>query len=464
MKGFGMFQKGLSVAILLVFFGAAVQPVAAASGRMNSLGKSAKSSKVSTIKTASQSLTVSNSPPSDQMLIWKNPPSDLTLILSPLFVTVDELTTNRFSFPVTVTGRVSEVTPDTQLSVILSDYSASRDYPATSITLDGDGYWEAEFEYINFLMIGPGHYIYYDVVAIATDVGRYGQDDTFNEILLDGCPPRPSLDYLKTNDNTPRLTGKTGDEEFDYNGNLYYTDRATILVTVDGEEYPARNEGDGTWTLDDNVVTALADGDHSASVTVTDAAGNVGSYSRGLYIDTTPLALKNWVVDDELIIEEGVGPDNASCISGSTMTFLFDGEVGIASSAITVLQKDALGQWVDYVDDQGNPKASFSWNYEATELTVTFPWGANGNYCLSGAIYEEMGNVLTITEGYETSIRFPGDGNFDGIVDLADYTIWADNYGKTDARNGGDFDFDGVVDLEDYVIWADVFGRNWLGW
>jgi hypothetical protein len=54
-----------------------------------------------------------------------------------------------------------------------------------------------------------------------------------------------------------------------------------------------------------------------------------------------------------------------------------------------------------------------------------------------------------------------GDYNNDKVVDLADYTLWADNYGWT-GNNGAilaDGNGDGVVDLADYTIWADHYGN-----
>ncbi len=51
-----------------------------------------------------------------------------------------------------------------------------------------------------------------------------------------------------------------------------------------------------------------------------------------------------------------------------------------------------------------------------------------------------------------------GDSNFDGIVDGADYTIWADHYLQSDKSFvEGDFNQDGVVDGADYVLWADNY-------
>lgn len=59
------------------------------------------------------------------------------------------------------------------------------------------------------------------------------------------------------------------------------------------------------------------------------------------------------------------------------------------------------------------------------------------------------------------AIVLPGDYNGDGLVDMKDYTIWADNFGWTGlpGENAADGNNDGVVNLADYSVWADQF-RN----
>ncbi|MBL9122919.1 MAG: hypothetical protein JNG90_04760, partial [Planctomycetaceae bacterium] len=57
--------------------------------------------------------------------------------------------------------------------------------------------------------------------------------------------------------------------------------------------------------------------------------------------------------------------------------------------------------------------------------------------------------------------RTPGDATNDGIVDGADYTVWADNYQQPPntslAFSEGDFNRDGVIDGADYTLWADHY-------
>ncbi|WP_336949951.1 Ig-like domain-containing protein, partial [Acinetobacter junii] len=44
--------------------------------------------------------------------------------------------------------------------------------------------------------------------------------------------------------------------------------------------------GDGTWTLADNTLPALTDGDYTITVTATDAAGNSSTATGTLTVDT----------------------------------------------------------------------------------------------------------------------------------------------------------------------------------
>ncbi|MCH7388950.1 Ig-like domain-containing protein, partial [Acinetobacter modestus] len=92
----------------------------------------------------------------------------------------------------------------------------------------------------------------------------------------DGLPPVVALNDEITNDATPELTGTINDPN------------ASIVVNVNGVDYVATNNGDGTWTLADNSLAALAEGSYTITVTATDLAGNVGTDTGTITIDLTP--------------------------------------------------------------------------------------------------------------------------------------------------------------------------------
>ncbi len=55
---------------------------------------------------------------------------------------------------------------------------------------------------------------------------------------------------------------------------------------------------------------------------------------------------------------------------------------------------------------------------------------------------------------------FPdGDYNFDGVVNLSDYTLWRDTLGST-SQVGADGNGNGVVDAADYGVWSSSLGQS----
>ncbi|QDV73160.1 PQQ-dependent sugar dehydrogenase [Botrimarina mediterranea] len=68
-----------------------------------------------------------------------------------------------------------------------------------------------------------------------------------------------------------------------------------------------------------------------------------------------------------------------------------------------------------------------------------------------------QGNLYVLTIGgdlYRIDTTMPGDYNGDGVVNTADYDVWATAYGSSEMLDA-DGNGDGVVDAADYTIWRD---------
>jgi hypothetical protein len=71
------------------------------------------------------------------------------------------------------------------------------------------------------------------------------------------------------------------------------------------------------------------------------------------------------------------------------------------------------------------------------------------------------GNGIVTLSNIFSNPTLAGDINNDGLVDVADYNIWAANVGKTGATwLQGDLNGDGLVDVADYNIWAANVGKT----
>jgi hypothetical protein len=92
-------------------------------------------------------------------------------------------------------------------------------------------------------------------------------------------------------------------------------------------------------------------------------------------------------------------------------------------------------------------------NYKATGLTP------GTTYYFHVSAYNTSGDSVAPTVTQMAPIA--GDINCDGLVDVADYDIWAANVGATNATwTMGDLNGDGLVDVADYDIWAANVGAT----
>ncbi|MFA3130298.1 Ig-like domain repeat protein, partial [Acinetobacter pittii] len=261
----------------------------------------------------------------------------------------------------------------------------------------------------------PGNLVDGDTVtATATDpAGNISLPGT-GTVSADITPPVVLLDDVLTNDSTPALTGTVNDPT------------ATVVVNVDGVDYPAVNNGDGTWTLADNTLPALTDGPHTITVTATDAAGNVGTDTAVVTVDTTA---PNAPVLDPI---NATDPITGTAEAGSTVTVSFpDG-----TTATVVAGPD--GTWSvpnpgDLTDGQtvtatatdpaGNTSlpgtGTVSADITAPVVVLDDVLTNDSTPALTGTVNDPSATVVVNVDGTD----YPAVNNGDGTWTLADNTL-----------------------------------------
>ncbi|UBX42418.1 Ig-like domain-containing protein [Acinetobacter baumannii] len=277
-------------------------------------------------------------------------------------VALDDVLTND-STPA-LTGTVNDPTATVVVNV------DGVDYPAVN---NGDGTWTLADNTLPTLADGP-----HTITVTATDAaGNVGNDTAV--VTVDTTAPVVSFTDASTNDTTPALTGTIDDPA------------ATVVVTVDGVDYPAVNNGDGTWTLADNTLPVLADGPHTVSVTATDVAGNVSTPVTGtVTVDATAPTLA--ITTDDLALAAG---------EDANITFTFSEAVaGFDVSDITVVGGTLTGLTTT---DNITWTAVFTPDGTGTAPSIAV---ADGSYTdLAGNL--GTGDVLDGTDGFIVDLVAP---------------------------------------------------------
>ncbi|MFX4370141.1 BapA/Bap/LapF family large adhesin [Acinetobacter baumannii] len=330
-------------------------------------------------------------------------------------VALDDVLTND-STPA-LTGTVNDPTATVVVNV------DGVDYPAVN---NGDGTWTLADNTLPTLADGP-----HTITVTATDAaGNVGNDTAV--VTIDTVAPVVSFTDASTNDTTPALTGTIDDPA------------ATVVVTVDGVDYLAVNNGDGTWTLADNTLPVLADGPHTVSVTATDVAGNVSTPVTGtVTVDATAPTLA--ITTDDLALaagedanitftfSEAVAGFDVSDITvvGGTLTgltttdnitwtavFTPDGTGTAPSIAV------ADGSYTDVVGNLGTGDVLDGTDGFIVDLVapvVTFADVSTNDTtpALTGTIDDPTATVVVTVDG----VDYPAVNNGDGTWTLADNTL-----------------------------------------
>ncbi|HBK9516469.1 BapA-related adhesin SiiEA [Escherichia coli] len=176
----------------------------------------------------------------------------------------------------------------------------------------------------------------------------------------------------------------------------------TLTVTLNGTNYQTTVQADGSWslTLPASDLTALANNGYPLTATVSDLAGNPGSASKGVTVDTTaPVISFNTVAGDDVI--NNVEHAQAQIISGTAT-----GAVAGDRLVVTI----AGQQYVTSTDASGN------WSVGVPANVVSGL--ADGTVTISATITDSAGNSSTQTHNVQVNTA---------VVSLSVSTISGDN-------------------------------------
>ena len=98
--------------------------------------------------------------------------------------------------------------------------------------------------------------------------------------------------------------------------------------------------------------------------------------------------------------------------------------------------------------------------FDAQEVAQTLDLAAVAGQMILLTLTGDLMDGTPFEGGDWAWVLYPGDGNLDGGVEGADYTVWADHYGQAGGWAEGDYNGDGWVDGADFTLWADYFGAT----
>ncbi len=127
-------------------------------------------------------------------------------------------------------------------------------------------------------------------------------------------------------------------------------------------------------------------------------------------------------------------------------------------NAKAYIQKSSREELAKYLDV---PATAIGDLFYINNLVTTIEAVSNGSSTPAPTPQPTLTTTTTPAPTPTPIPSIPGDANGDRHVDDLDYTIWANNYGITNATGPrqGDFNNDHRVDDLDYTIWANNYGK-----
>lgn len=277
-----------------------------------------------------------------------------------------------------------------------SDYMASED-----MNFAGAGWTPYDSAPPFVLSAGDGtKQVYFRTLNVAGE--SLSVSDT---ILLSTV--HPTVNAQVTKDPSPALSGTVAVAD------------APVSVTVAGQTRTATNNGDGTWSLADNLLAPISQGTYDVAVTITDPVGNsLSDTTTGeLTIDTTPPA-----VTVDFLATSDATPPLAGTVDDLTaaMSVTVDGQTHPAInhgdgtwtlpddtlSSLTSGIYDVQAVATDTAGNEGHDATSdeLTVDTEPPVVTVNFRVTKDTTPELTGSVSDLSSSTIVVTVGGQTRV------------------------------------------------------------
>jgi hypothetical protein len=145
----------------------------------------------------------------------------------------------------------------------------------------------------------------------------------------------------------------------------------------------------------------------------------------------------------------------------STLSALPGGGMGGRGNPVTLTataaDTDGMVQGVDFYN--GTTKIATG-ALSGGVWTASWVPSTVGSYNITAKATDDDG-VVTTSTARSFTVRLPGDGNGDNVVDGLDYGVWQNGYQQPGASFAkGDYNGDGVVDGLDYGVWQNNYNAH----
>ncbi len=313
-------------------------------------------------------------------------------------VTIDGLTTSADDTP-TFSGTSANTSGDLTLTVNGKDYT---------VTPAADGSWSFTLPAEDALP--DGDY----TATISGDDGQGNTDTASDAFSIDALLPKVEIaHFATTTDNTPTFSGTSSNTDGD------------LTLTVNGKDYTVTPAADGSWSFTLPAEDTLADGDYTATIAGSDAAGNEASDFDDFRID----ALQPVVSINDI----SVTADSTPTFSGSSANMVGDLSLTVNGKTYPV-----------------TPAADGSWSF-------TLPAGdalADGDYTATISGIDGEGNTDSDSDPFTVDAQAPTVS----IANISTSTDTTPTFSGTSANTSGDLTL--TVNGKDYTVTPAPNG-NW---